>query len=112
MKQFIAYCGLDCESCEARIATVNNDAALRQKVAEEWSRLNGVTITPEMVLCEGCRTGGAKSAYCGSLCPIRRCAQDRKVQTCGSCPDMDTCGKLAAITGNNPAALKNLKGGK
>ena len=109
MKQFIAYCGLDCEICEARIATVKGDAALRQKVAEDWSRLNGVAITPEMVLCEGCRMGGAKSAYCGSLCHIRRCATGRQVNTCSDCPEMDTCGKLAAITGNNPDALRNLK---
>ena len=27
MKSFIAYCGLDCEACEARIATVNDDNA-------------------------------------------------------------------------------------
>ncbi len=32
MKQVIAYCGLDCEKCEARIATVNNDNDLREKV--------------------------------------------------------------------------------
>ena len=38
MNEFIAYCGLDCEKCEARIATMNNDDALRQKVAKEWSR--------------------------------------------------------------------------
>ena len=25
MKNFIAYCGLDCEKCEARLATINND---------------------------------------------------------------------------------------
>lgn len=25
MKDYIAFCGLDCEFCEARIATVNND---------------------------------------------------------------------------------------
>ena len=25
MNEYIAYCGLDCESCEARIATVNDD---------------------------------------------------------------------------------------
>ena len=36
------YCGLDCEACEARIATVNNDEALCQRVAREWSELNGV----------------------------------------------------------------------
>ena len=29
MKDYIAYCGLDCETCEARIATVNNDNDLR-----------------------------------------------------------------------------------
>ena len=25
MKNFIAYCGLDCEKCEARLATINNE---------------------------------------------------------------------------------------
>ena len=25
MTDYIAYCGLDCETCEARLATVNND---------------------------------------------------------------------------------------
>ena len=29
MNAYIAYCGLDCETCEARIATINNDNALR-----------------------------------------------------------------------------------
>ena len=36
MKKLIAYCGLDCEKCDARIATLNNDNALREKVAELW----------------------------------------------------------------------------
>ncbi len=31
MKQLIACCGLDCESCDARIATVKNDDELREK---------------------------------------------------------------------------------
>ena len=37
MKKYIAYCGLDCESCEARLATVNNDATL-----QEAYRLQGI----------------------------------------------------------------------
>ena len=53
MKKYIACCGLDCESCEARRATVNDDDSLRQKVAKEWSELNGVEITPEMINCVG-----------------------------------------------------------
>ena len=35
MKQLIACCGLDCENCAARIATVNNDDELREKTAKE-----------------------------------------------------------------------------
>ena len=29
--QLIGCCGLDCEKCEARIATITNDNALREK---------------------------------------------------------------------------------
>jgi hypothetical protein len=109
MKNYIAYCGLDCESCEARIATIRNDDALREKVAKLWSELNSVEITPEMINCVGCRLDGVKTPYCESLCPIRQCALERGVQTCGGCGEMADCEKLGAITGNNAEALKNLK---
>lgn len=39
MNKFIAYCGLDCSTCEARIATINNDDNLRNEVAKKWSKL-------------------------------------------------------------------------
>ena len=110
MRKLIAFCGLDCEKCEARTATVNNDEALRVKVAAEWSELNSVQITPEMIRCVGCRIDGVKTPYCDRMCPIRQCALSKGVDTCGSCDEMDTCEKLAAITGNAPDALKNLKG--
>ena len=110
MNDTIAYCGLDCENCEARIATVNNDAALRQKVANEWSELNGVQITPEMINCVGCRIDGVKTPYCESLCPIRQCAVGRDKETCGSCSETDVCDKLGRIIENNREALQNLSG--
>lgn len=109
MKDYIAFCGLDCENCEARLATVNNDDSLRQKVAKEWSELNGVEITPEMIHCVGCRIDGVKTPFCESLCPIRQCAQGRGVETCGDCGEMESCEKLRAITGNNADALKRLR---
>lgn len=111
MKNYIAYCGLDCESCEARIATIRNDDVLRKKVAKLWSELNGVEITPEMINCVGCRIDGVKTPYCESLCPIRQCALGRSVETCGACGEMESCEKLGAITGNNAEALKRLKTG-
>ena len=109
MKNFIAFCGLACETCQARIATIQNDDGLREKVARLWSDLNGVEITPEMINCSGCRIDGVKTPYCDSLCPIRQCALSRKVETCGDCGEMESCEKLGAITGNNADALKRLK---
>ena len=109
MKDFIAYCGLDCETCDARIATLHNDQALREKVAKLWSELNNVEITPDMIRCDGCRIDGAKTPYCESLCPIRQCALGKRVGTCGDCTEMETCSKVGIVIGNNPKALANLK---
>ena len=117
MNEYIAYCGLDCETCEARLATVNNDDALRQRVAKEWSELNSAEITPEMINCSGCRIPGVKTPYCDFLCtpycdflcPIRQCAMSKQMETCGRCPEMNSCEKLGMITGNNADALRRLK---
>ena len=108
MKEYIGFCGLDCEKCEARIATVNHDDVLRRQVAMEWTELNGVEITPEMINCTGCRTDGPKTPYCESLCPVRQCAAKRQVNTCGYCVEMTTWQKLAAITRNNSEAAQRL----
>ena len=109
MKDFIAYCGLDCESCEARIATLNNDDELRRKVAKYWSELNKVEITPEMINCTGCRIQGVKTPFAESLCPIRQCAMGHHYTTSGNCSEMSTCEKVAMIFGNNAKARENLK---
>ena len=110
MRAYIAYCGLDCETCEARIATMDHDDVLRRKVAREWSELNGVEITPEMINCAGCRIDGVKTPYCDSLCPIRQCALARGVETCGSCEAMEFCEKLSPILKNSADANWNLRG--
>ena len=74
MKDMIGYCGLDCEKCDAYLATINNDQALREKTAKLWAELNNATIMPEHINCEGCRMNGAKTVFCDSLCEIRKCA--------------------------------------
>ncbi|WP_295357627.1 DUF3795 domain-containing protein [uncultured Succiniclasticum sp.] len=109
MKDFIAYCGLDCETCEARIATLRDDNELRKKVAREWSEMNKVEITPEMINCAGCRINGVKTLYCDSLCPIRQCGLGKGYETCGDCSELETCEKVGMIIGNSKEALRNLK---
>ena len=111
MKKMIAYCGLDCEKCDAYLATVNNDQALREKTAKLWSELNHVTILPEHINCEGCRTDGVKTVFCQSLCKIRQCAMKKGFETCGDCSDMEGCPTIAMIHDTNPAARETLKGG-
>ena len=66
MKNYIAYCGLDCETCEARLATIRNDDELRVKVAKLWSELNGAEITPEMINC----TGSDSARWPGNMRPV------------------------------------------
>lgn len=108
MNPLIAYCGLDCASCEARIATLRNGDAMRTRVAQQWSELNQVEIRPSDIHCLGCRTEGVKSPYCDHLCPIRQCALSRAVEHCGVCPEMAHCDTLHRLTDNAPQALRNL----
>ncbi|MBQ2596296.1 MAG: DUF3795 domain-containing protein [Oscillospiraceae bacterium] len=108
MKALIAYCGLDCEACDARIATLTNDDALRERTAKRWSEWNHVEIPAETIRCMGCRTEGEKFYYCGHLCPIRKCAAGRGYATCADCEALGACETVAAIIGTNEAARKNL----
>ena len=109
MEDLIAYCGLNCKTCEAYIATINDDNELRAKVSKLWSELNDIEITPEMINCTGCRVDGVKTIFCDSICPIRQCALAKKVKTCADCEEIEKCEKLEMIFENNPDARKNLK---
>ena len=107
--QLIGCCGLDCEKCDARNATITNDNALRKKTAALWTKLNGVTITPDMINCSGCRTEGAKTPFCDKLCPVHNCVREKKLDTCADCEKMDKCSTLGDIIVNSPSVLNNLK---
>ena len=110
MKDRIGYCGLDCGTCQAYLATVHNDQALRERTAKLWAELNNAPILPEHINCEGCRAQGVKTVFCERLCAVRRCALARGVPTCGACPELEGCKTVGALLSNRPDALKNLKG--
>ena len=111
VKRLIAVCGLDCEKCDAYIATKYNDQALREKTAKLWAELNNAPILPEHINCDGCRVDGKKTVFCDRLCQIRQCAISKGYETCGDCPEMETCQTLKAVTANSPEALSNLNKG-
>lgn len=109
MQKMIGCCGLDCEKCDAYLATVHNDDALREKTAKLWSELNRTEITPEMINCTGCRADGAKTYYCSSMCEIRKCVQIRGFKTCGECSRLEECKTVGEIHKHSEDALQNLK---
>ena len=107
--KLIGCCGLDCAACDAIIATVTNDNALREKTAALWTKLNGVPITAEMIHCTGCRTEGVKTPFCDKLCPVHNCVREKGFATCADCPQADGCPTLGRIAANSPFVLENLK---
>ena len=104
----IGCCGLDCEKCDARIATLTNDNALRMKTAALWTKLNYVAITPEMINCTGCRIEGVKTPFCDKLCPVHNCVREKNFNTCADCEKTDRCQALGRIAANSPFVLENL----
>lgn len=109
MKNMIGYCGLDCEKCDAYLAMLHDDQALREKTAKLWAELNNAPILPEHINCQGCRVDGVKTVFCDSLCPIRQCALQKGVTTCGGCPELENCPTVGAVTATNAEALENLR---
>lgn len=109
MKKLISCCGLNCATCDARIATIADEDDLRAQTAEKWKvQHNATGITPEMINCTGCREEGVKFAHC-QQCEIRKCADTKSFKTCAECAELETCAVVGNLHKFVPEALKNLK---
>lgn len=107
MDKMIAFCGLCCTDCNAYIATVNNDDALRAKTAKEWSQMYGASIKPADINCRGCLvTEGTLFGHCLE-CTIRLCGLKKKVDNCGHCQEY-ACGQLQEFLTQVPTAKDTL----
>ncbi len=108
MERLIACCGLNCATCDARIATINNDTEMRVKTAEKWKVSYNADLTAEMINCTGCREPGAKFGHC-EKCEIRNCAISKDFQTCANCDKLDSCEVIKNMHQYVPEALENLR---
>jgi hypothetical protein len=109
MEKLIACCGLNCATCDARIATMANDDELRLKTAEKWkAQYNVQNMLPEMINCTGCREEGVKLGHC-SQCEIRKCAISNNFKTCADCEKLGKCLIVDRVLQYVPEALENLK---
>jgi hypothetical protein len=109
MEKLISCCGLNCATCDARIATMADDNELRFKTAEKWRvEYNAEGITPEMINCTGCREPGVKIGHC-ETCAIRVCVRSKGFQTCAGCEILESCSIVGNVHKFAPEALENLK---
>jgi hypothetical protein len=109
MEKLISCCGLNCATCDARIATINNNNELRKTTADKWKVMfNAPGLSYEMINCTGCREEGVKFSHCNE-CEIRNCAKAKGYSTCGECGELETCSIIASIHKFVPEALANLR---
>jgi len=105
----IAFCGLDCSSCEAFIATKNNDNELRKKTAKKWEKeFNHPGLKAGDINCNGCLSNTGKIFKHCNVCEIRKCCQEKNVDNCGFCDDY-SCQKLTDFFEHAPSAKENLE---
>ena len=103
----LAYCGVDCTTCPAHIATSTNNEQLRIETAAEWSKMYNADIKPKDIHCQGCTSGSEDIFHHCTVCEIRSCGIEKKVINCGHCIEYP-CEKLSNFFANAPEAKKNL----
>ena len=109
MEKLISCCGLNCATCDARIATVSNNDELRRTTAAKWKEMyNAAELTYDKINCTGCREEGAKFSHCNE-CEIRECVDKKGFKTCGNCEEMEFCSIVSGVHQYVPEAIENLK---
>ncbi len=95
LEPHIAYCGLDCSGCDVYQATKLDSEDLRQQYAAKVFEQFKIEVQPSTVNCHGCRDARPKTGFC-AYCEVRKCAIDRELENCASCPDYG-CDKLQKV---------------
>ena len=86
MNDMIGYCGLDCEECDAYIATINDDENLRKRTARLWAELNNAPILPEHINCKDAADGIIEMAHSSWPGPFRTWHNSDEAALCPETP--------------------------
>jgi len=114
-KKWMAACGLDCETCEIRLAPFDPAAA---EVLVNWFKSQGwlaenegmSEVIQRKMFCTGCL--GSRATHWSADCWILACCVDQHgLENCSQCGDFP-CDRLVAWSKENESyqqALENLK---
>jgi len=100
-----AYCGVDCDACEAYLGTVNNEPERLEKMAAMVSKMMNMDVKPEQMRCLGCYTDEKPQVGYVQMCPIRSCARGRGHRLCSDCADYG-CENLQGFWSRSPLSAK------
>jgi len=94
----LGYCGTDCGTCSI-YRSVHLGEALPAATLRRWREdakqfWNIDNLEAEQLNCRGCRDDNKEAFFVFTLCPIRACARERKVSSCGYCTNWKTCERL------------------
>jgi len=107
MEKIIGYCGIICSGCPVFVATLKDDDAERQRVAEIFTKQYGKEYKPEDINCDGCiGDGSCIFSYC-NLCEIRKCGKEKNVENCAHCSEY-ACEKLSKLFSEYSKAKETL----
>jgi hypothetical protein len=106
MEKLIAYCGINCAECGAYLAMQNNDRALREKTAAEWTKAYNFNFTPDMINCSSCNGTRMHVGHC-SECEMRKCGSEKDVVNCGACDEFKACKTINDFFAMVPNDSKN-----
>lgn len=83
---YLSYCGLLCDKCPVYIATAENNQEEKERLAALYTN-DFCTFTAADMTCKGCfEPKTLDNKMCGG-CVIRMCAEEKKVENCGTCAD-------------------------
>jgi hypothetical protein len=102
-----AYCGLVCTECPTYMATINDDDDAREKVALQWSRQYNTKLEAADINCDGCKSGNGRLFKFCTVCEVKKCGDEKKVETCAHCEDYE-CSKIQGLFEIEPRMKKAL----
>lgn len=110
----VAYCGVDCTSCDVYKITVHGETERLDRAIKGWTKTaqehwGMKTLDPAMLRCRGCRYEGKDRFMAPKRCPIRRCVTKRNLPSCGLCPDWQKCTRLGNLLAECPEARANIE---
>ena len=113
--EMIAYCGLNCVTCQIYLATRETDPKKQRQMREqiviairkylgEGKRVEDITD------CDGCKAQGGRLYSNCQKCQIRKCASEKGLENCAYCSEY-ACDKLSKFfdsEGEEAGAKKRL----